>query len=95
MIILITLPIKRKWFDLIKQKIKKEEYRNITPRYSSMFKNACDENNCFWCKLRNGYNISSPYILVYVQLSVGKGKIEWGAEPNTDYFILSILNIKE
>lgn len=92
---MITLPIKRKWFDMIKQGIKKEEYRNITPRYSSMFKNACDNNNCFWCKLRNGYSNSSPSILVFVSLSVGKGNIEWGADPDIDYFILSILDIKE
>ena len=33
----LTLSLKRKWFDLIKAGIKKEEYRNIKPHYISRF----------------------------------------------------------
>lgn len=33
----LTLSLKKKWFNLIKRGIKKEEYREIKPRYLSMF----------------------------------------------------------
>lgn len=31
----LTLPLKRKWFDMIKAEVKKEEYREIKPYYTS------------------------------------------------------------
>ena len=34
---MLTLPIKKKWFDMIKSGEKKEEYRDITPYYDSRF----------------------------------------------------------
>lgn len=91
---MITLPIKRHWYELIASGDKKEEYRAITPRYTAMFRNAADENGQFWCVLRNGYSSNSPSLTVLVSYRVGTGKPEWGAEPNTDYFVLSILDIK-
>lgn len=92
---MITLPIKKHWFDLILSGSKKEEYRNITPRYTAMFKNAIDENGNITVKLRNGYSMSSPYMIVDAKLLIGYGKPEWGAEENTTYYILSISCIKE
>lgn len=91
---MLTLPIKRRWFDMIAQHQKLEEYRNMTPRYRSMFQNAADENGRFWCQLRNGYRSTSPTLTVYVQCHIGTGRAEWGAEPGKEYFVLSILKIK-
>ena len=34
---MLTLPIKKKWFDMIKSGEKKEEYREIKPYYVSRF----------------------------------------------------------
>lgn len=36
---MLTLPIKKKWFDMIKSGEKKEEYREIKPYYASRFYN--------------------------------------------------------
>lgn len=36
---MLTLPIKKKWFDMILSGEKKEEYREIKPYYDSRFKN--------------------------------------------------------
>ena len=91
---MIVLPIKKKWFDMILSGEKKEEYRSITKRYQTMFKNAVDSENVCWCVLRNGYSSSSPCAIIRVKVSVGFGKTEWGAEPNQQYFVLSILEIK-
>ena len=92
---MITLPIKKIWFDMILSGEKKEEYRSLTPRYKSMFKNAADENNRFWCIIRNGYSLQSPSAKIYVQYHIGTGKTKWGAEPNKQYFVLSILDIEK
>ena len=35
---MLTLPIKKKWFDMILSGEKKEEYREIKPYYDSRFK---------------------------------------------------------
>lgn len=91
---MITLPIKRFWFDMIASGEKKEEYRSLTKRYSTMFHNAMNENGCFWCRLRNGYRTSSPTLTVYVRLSVGVGNPDWGAVPGEKYFVLSVLKIE-
>ena len=85
------LPIKRRWFDMIASGEKKEEYRSITKRYLSMFKNAADENGRFWCIIQNGYSKSSPRLYCYVEASVGYGRQEWGADPETQYFVLKII----
>ena len=92
---MLTLPIKSKWFNMIKSKIKKEEYRNITHYYTTRFNNAKNENNQFSCILRNGYSVDSPSIEVFVEINKGYGREEWGAEPSTLYYVLSILDIKE
>lgn len=36
---MLTLPIKKKWFDMILSGEKKEEYREIKPYYETRFKN--------------------------------------------------------
>ncbi len=37
---MLTLPIKKKWFDMILSGEKKEEYREIKPYYTTRFKNV-------------------------------------------------------
>ncbi len=37
---MLVLPIKKKWFDMILSREKKEEYREIKPYYDSRFMNA-------------------------------------------------------
>lgn len=92
---MLTLPIKSKWFNMIVSGEKKEEYRAINDYYASRFNKLLDENNQFWCVLRNGYSASSPSVTVHVKLSIGYGNPDWGAEPNEQYYVLSIIDIKE
>lgn len=40
---MLILPIKRKWFDMIRSGKKKEEYREIKPYYKARFYNAIKE----------------------------------------------------
>jgi hypothetical protein len=85
---MITLPIKKKWFDMIADGTKKEEYREMTPHYKSIFYK--------WIgipvrvRFRNGYRADSPTIERTVVPRCGYGRPEWGAEPDKGYFILAI-----
>ena len=91
---MLTLPIKRKWFDMILAGEKTEEYR---------------ENTAYWRKrliirengeakaprtliLRNGYRADSPKALIEISgVTMGNGRPEWGAEPGKAYLRLHIV----
>lgn len=88
---MLTLPIRKKWFDMIANGEKKEEYRSMTKYYQSRFKNVADDNGRFWCIIQNGYTPKSPRLYCYMELSIGYGIPSWGAEPNTQYYILKII----
>ena len=105
---MVILPIKRKWFDMIMIGEKKEEYREIKPYWTKRLDifparlNMEDEickNNGFGlshfvsqCKIRAGYNKTSPTATISYWVDVGVGKPEWGADPNTDYYRLHIVH---
>lgn len=88
---MIILPIKKKWFDMIKSGVKTEEYREIKPYYDSRFK-IFKRVTTVTVKFRNGYSSNSPYIVCSCYLSVGRGKPEWGA-PDNDVYILTIAKV--
>lgn len=93
---MLTLPIKKKWYDMILSGIKKEEYREIKPYYRTRFRNTFFDRQdgtkpvCF----RNGYSLKSPSFIADCRLSIGVGKPEWGASPNAEYYILHIEQIR-
>lgn len=94
---MLTLPIKRKWFDMIASGEKKEEYRALTDYYDSRFTNVprfLDEGQWqFYVRLRAGYNENSPSLVISCWLDIGTGKPEWGAVPGEEYFRLHITGI--
>lgn len=97
---MLILPIKKKWFDMIKSGEKKEEYREIKPYYTSRFNNmryadfkTINGEVTFLIVFRNGYSIFSPELKCRCKLRTGFGKSEWGAEPNKEYYILDILEV--
>lgn len=105
----LVLPIKRKWFDMIKSGEKKEEYREIKPYYDNRIGNAVagasfkychpdwikklENNKEFDVIFRNGYSYNSPSIWCTCTFRRGIGKEEWGAIPNKEYYILDIKKI--
>ena len=105
----LVLPIKRKWFDMIKSGEKKEEYREIKPYYDNRIGNAVagisfkhchpdfikklENNKEFDVIFRNGYSYDSPHIWCICTFRRGTGKEEWGAIPNKEYYILDIKRI--
>lgn len=100
---MLVLPIKKKWFDMIINGEKKEEYREIKSYYDSRFKRYLPkeieigeyEVQAFEIIFRNGYEYNSPSVKCRCMVDIGTGKTEWGAEPKKEYYILSILKIEE
>jgi len=99
---MLVLPIKKKWFDMIKSGEKKEEYREIKPYYTSRFDNMMGNDIkidyeldavTFLIVFRNGYSIFSPEMKCRCKLRKGTGRVEWGAEEGKEYYILDILEV--
>ena len=95
----LYLPMKKKWFYLIKARIKPEEYREITPywRQRLMWK----DNRGIWrfkdfdeIEFALGYPKSSDkskrFRRKLKSIKFGTGKEEWGAVPNRIYFVLKL-----
>ena len=99
---MLTLPIKKKWFDMIVSGEKKEEYRAIKPYYSVRFENIGLLNcvhepttNLAFIRFRAGYSSISPSAIVQAKLRMGEGKEQWGAEKGKDYWVLEILAVSK
>lgn len=88
---MLTLPIKREWFEMIKSGKKREEYRELNPYYTSRFAHL---GNSGYVLFRAGYSSSSPTLEAFVNVKCGVGRPEWGAVPNRPYFILEIISFK-
>ena len=93
---MLTLPIKKKWFDMIESGEKKEEYRAATFYYIVRFcfdycLDLTFQTSFQWIRLRNGYSKNSPILECRVKIDYGMGNPEWGA-PNEECFVLEILS---
>ena len=93
---MLVLPIKKKWFDMIRSGEKKEEYREIKPYYDKRIGHySIGTGKVTTLVLRNGYSYKSPSIKCKCAITIEPGKEGWGAEPNTDYYVIKILEILE
>lgn len=97
---MLILPIKKKWFDMIIKREKKEEYREEKSYYRTRFYHAglIDNNGITTSKpvdiiFRNGYSANDPSLYVQVRMKHGYGKKEWGAEEGKSYYCLEIIKI--
>ena len=99
---MLTLPIKKKWFDMIKSGEKKEEYREYKPYYKTRFNNILDKldkGTIFYVIFKNGYGKNAPKIKCKIDLSLAETRsdiqVDWGAKPDTLYYILRRLSVEE
>lgn len=95
---MLTLPIRKKWFDMILSGNKKEEYREIKPYYSTRFCNCFgiivrkDRSIVRPClgkqpvMFRNGYSGNSPSFIAMCSVTVGPGREEWGGRKGQTIF---------
>lgn len=93
---MLTLSIKKRWFDMIKSGEKKEEYRELKKYYHTRFKKIFGldyKDKTAEILFRNGYRADSPKLKCKCKLRIGQGKPELGAEESKEYYILEILEI--
>lgn len=91
---MLTLPIKKKWFDMIASGEKGEEYREDTLYYDSRLKRY--EGQRITVCFRNGYRAESPKIICEVEpYSKCFGRVEWGAVAGKRYWKLVIRSVKK
>ena len=88
---MLTMPIERKWLDMIISGEKTEEYREIKPYWTIRFQRYFTGKAPRPVRLKAGYNgRRSPHADVMCTVSVGTGRPEWGAEPGKVYYVLRI-----
>lgn len=99
---MLTLPIKKKWYDMILSGKKNEEYRDIKPYYQRRFQTIglLNEKGSATFRtadvvFRNGYAKESPEFRARVTLRKKGGRREWGAVQGQKYYVLLILDILE
>ena len=67
--------------------------------WERMFKEECAadwySDEPFLVKFRNGYSAHSPAFTAACTLRIGKGNPDWGGDPLTDTYILTIRQITE
>jgi hypothetical protein len=87
---MLTIPIKKKWFDMIISGEKKQDYRDLTPYWYARL-GRLERLGCLTrVKFRNGYMKNSPSCTCSVFITRGLGRPEWGAEVGKRYFRIEI-----
>lgn len=100
---ILHLNLKKKWFDLIAEGEKKEEYREIKDYWISRLtkdKSICqmgdngyvvNERKFDKVVFKNGYNKDAPIMIVECKgIETTTGKEEWGAEKDEHYFVIKL-----
>lgn len=98
----LTLPLKRKWFDMIQRGEKLEEYREITDYWKKrLYKEFWDGPKICICDFEKfdklvftlGYpkagDASRRLEFNAPKIRIGEGRPEWGAEPGKLYFVIT------
>ncbi|WP_102050193.1 hypothetical protein [Pygmaiobacter massiliensis] len=92
---MLTLPIKKKWFDMIAAGEKLEEYRSDTPCYAARFGPAMNANGQMEICLRNGYRADSPKLYCTITARLRHGaRPEWRGNPKEPCWVLTLLGVK-
>lgn len=93
---MLTLPIKKQWFDMIASGEKLEEYRADTPYYDARLAKFTAAGTSWPVIFRNGYSKASPLILCLVKPRKSRGaRAEWGGDPEALCWVLSIVSVLE
>lgn len=84
---ILYLTLKKQWYDLINQGIKKEEYREIKPYWVKRLENNHFDEVFF----RHGYAKDAPTMSFIIDnISIAEGKEEWGAVKGVKYYTISL-----
>ena len=97
----LTLPLKKKWFDMIKAGVKKEEYREVNSYWIARLVAAMVPFTGTVLSFTNfnrlvftlGYpkadDIDRRLTFKNPKIRIGTGRTELGAEPGKNYFVIT------
>lgn len=86
---ILHLTLKKVWFDMIANGVKREEYREVKPYWRKRLEKKNDVVH-----FRNGYLPTSPVVTVELhEVLIGFGAVEWGAPKNQKVYILRLGNV--
>ena len=95
---ILHLNLKRKWYKMIADGIKKEEYREIKEYWSRIFESSASAikiKGKFYhpsdvvIRFSNGYSKDREQMDIWLKsISIRWGMPEWGAVPNRQYYVL-------
>jgi hypothetical protein len=91
----LHLTLKKKWFDMIASGEKKEEYREYNHYWvKRLFKKQPmpEFNEYDAVQFANGGHFGNvPKITMkLLGIAIDNGRLEWGAEPDTLYFVIKL-----
>lgn len=91
----LHLTLKKKWFDLIEKRVKKEEYREMKPYWTKrLFNDLGDrfEPKHYDCiRFRNGYSKDAPTMdIEFRGVRRDIGNPNWGAEIGEVYYVIRL-----
>lgn len=95
----LHLNLKKKWFDMIFARIKKEEYRDLTSYWETRLANFIFDQLVEWkdfdsITFSNGYAKNRrQFEIELCGIDIREGNPEWGAEKGKEYFVLELGNI--
>tara|TARA_R100000655_G_scaffold14219_1_gene31792 strand:+ start:1125 stop:1718 length:594 start_codon:yes stop_codon:yes gene_type:complete len=88
--IILELNLKKKWFSMILDGTKTEEYREIKKHWDKRFKK---KDSYTHIRFRNGYAKNAPQFLIELKsIRIGTGNPDWGA-PEKEVYILELGDI--
>lgn len=99
---MLTLPIRRKWFEQIILGVKIVEYREPSDywvkrlRHERHVQYVTDSYCGLRLRIRNGYARNAPSAIITLKkIDRGPGLEQWGAEPGKEYLRLHIARVEE
>lgn len=100
---MLTLPIKRQWYDMIVSGQKLEEYREPDYWLPRLKKEAIKQFGIgktgfdgVKVRIRAGYRVDSPTAILTLEYAVlAPGFAEWGAVPGVEYLVLRIRKVEQ
>lgn len=98
---MLTLPIKRCWYDMIVSGDKPEEYREPSDYWiKRLMKERCVQAagityDGLKLRIRAGYRKDAPSAIITLwKIGRGRGVTCWGAEPGKEYLRLHIAKVE-
>jgi hypothetical protein len=90
----LHLTLVRRWWVMIRDGIKLEEYRELRPHWFSRLskdKHFFEPREYDVIRFVNGYGKDKPTIIVeFLGVTIGKGNPKWGAHENSEYFVIKL-----